>query len=81
MKCDLYIKNPKLCGAFSDCSKCKNGVIEPQTNEEWLRSCTTEELAEILRKLTVDAFDDCRKNNEYWIYKDSWVEWLQEEHT
>ena len=52
-----------------------------QTNAEWLRQASDEELAEVLRRLTVDAFDDCRKNNEYWIYKDNWVEWLKEKHT
>lgn len=55
MKCDLYIKNPKLCGAFSDCSKCKNGVIEPQTNEEWLRNCSTDEMAETIAERIINT--------------------------
>lgn len=72
--CQRHIgQNFDSCILFSRNSK-------PMTNEEWLRSCSTEELAEILRKLTVDAFDDCRKNNEYWTYHDNWVEWLQEKH-
>ena len=32
------------------CPKC-GGIIDPQTNEEWLRSCTTEQLAEEVYKL------------------------------
>lgn len=52
-----------------------------QTNEEWLHTLNTEQLAETLRRLTVDAFDDCHNNNEYWTYADNWVEWLKEKHT
>lgn len=36
---------------------CKNFVLEPElklTNEEWLRSCTTEQLAEFLTKIILD---------------------------
>ena len=33
----------------SECEACDgSGVVEPMTNEEWLRSCSTEELAELL---------------------------------
>ena len=35
-----------------DCTVCYGtGVVEPMTNEEWLRFCTTEQLAEFLSKI------------------------------
>ena len=32
----------------------KYGKIKPKTNEEWLRQCTTEQLAEFLTKVILD---------------------------
>lgn len=50
---------------------------EPITNEEWLRSCTTMELAEFIRKQRDDWSDgwysDCHRFGEI-------VEWLKQPH-
>lgn len=85
MKCPICkgdgTSNICINGTFLPCSYCDGkGTVEELTNAEWLRQASDEELAEVLRRLTVDAFDDCRKNNEYWTYHDNWVEWLQEKH-
>ncbi len=45
----------------------ETNIFEPMTNEEWLRSCSTEELAKWLKD--VAGFD----------YKVT-LEWLKEEH-
>ena len=60
------------------CSAC-NGTGEIEvTNEEWLRSATTEELAEFIRKQRDDWSDgwysDCHRFEEI-------VEWLKQQHT
>ena len=50
---------------------------KPMTNEEWLRQCTTMELAEFIRKQRDDWSDgwysDCHRFEEI-------VEWLKEIH-
>jgi len=57
---------------------------QEQTNEEWLRSCSTEELADFLfehgdcigcpayREVCARRYDDC---------KTAFLEWLKETHT
>lgn len=50
------------------------------TNEEFLRSCSTEELAEwIAKNLSVYA-DDWVKRDEKLLNPVTWIEWLQEAH-
>lgn len=39
---------------WEDCKKFTQKPSEPMTNEEWLRSCTTEQLAEFLTKIILD---------------------------
>ena len=69
------------------CRNCKNAYYvlnkekvnktKPLTNEEWLRQCTTMELAEFIRKQRDDWSDgwysDCHRFEEI-------VEWLKEIH-
>ncbi len=44
------------------CEVCNGkGVVEPLTNEEWLRICTTEELAKEIYKIAKDDFKELRK--------------------
>lgn len=55
--CDGTGKSEIGVGAFTihgaDCDQCNGkGIIEPMTNEEYLRSCTTEQLAEFIYCLT-----------------------------
>lgn len=51
---------------------------EPMTNEDWLRTCSTEELAEFIRKQRDDWSDgwysDCHRFEEI-------LEWLKQPHT
>ena len=62
-----------------------------QTNEEWIRNASTEELAEWLADHSRNLASDCFNLHEPWhkdlnvlgdkvTKKDAWVEWLQEEH-
>ena len=70
------------------CYKCKGkGELDEKgkpilTNEEYLRSCNTEELAEWISKATIDAWFR-QVNNE--LPKPNgakeWVEWLKQPHT
>ena len=47
----------------------------PMTEENWLRSCTTEQLAEFL------ACVEARQNADYNEETKAWVEWLKQPHT
>ena len=50
------------------CTRCRgSGEIEP-TNEEWLRSCSTEELAEELDRISMNE-------SSY----ENWLWWLEQE--
>ena len=59
------------------CEVCNGSGKKPMTNEEWLRQCTTMELAEFIRKQRDDWSDgwysDCHRFEEI-------VEWLKEIH-
>ena len=79
-----------------DCVVCYGtGVVEPLTNEEWLRSCNTEQLAEFMQTYTHDIIFDWKGLNNPFLSpfpfknvignkcttKDGWVEWLKQPHT
>ena len=49
-------ESPYYPGYF-ECTYCDgSGVEEPLTNEEFIRNCSTEELAEFLQKTTMACF-------------------------
>ena len=60
---------------------------DPQTNEEWLRTATTEQLAEFLADVCYGLLDDVWGNdgdtscNYRETEKNYWVEWLKQPHT
>ena len=70
------------------CEVCNGkGVVEPLTNEEWLRSATTEELATIIYGIAVyDTLYDRIINIANPLYDDGTagvkvvLEWLKERH-
>lgn len=79
------------------CSKCKNAYYvvnkekmnkqKPQTNEEWLHSLNTEQLAEWFAHHS-DFCEICEKHcdNDTGMqcngdFKERWVEWLKQPHT
>ena len=78
-------------GVQFDCRKCKGtGVIEnePQTNDEWRRTCSAEEFAEWLFHY---SFDKCNLCGQCWDEnicpqcerrsdKDFFEKWLKEKH-
>ena len=63
-----------------ECDRC-NGSGEvsevPMTNEEYLKSCTTEQLATFLAIVQYDGTDLTLKKN----HVEKWVEWLKQPHT
>lgn len=77
-------------GTFVDCPYCGGtGEMEMEmTNEEWLRSATTEQLAEWLIEVTQYCFE-CGLNINNCVLcpfgkcidKDYAVEWLKQPHT
>lgn len=85
MKCPMCDGTGKMeigVGAFTihgaDCDQCNGkGIIEPMTNEEHLRSCTTEQLATFLAIVQYDGTDLTLKKN----HVEKWVEWLKQPHT
>ena len=87
MKCDTPM-------TFEEAKK-RLGIVDrnplPMTNEQWLRSLNTEELAEFLADQCNDVVDfilretDEQAGNiepdDYWYRKDAFVEWLNRPHT
>lgn len=78
-------------GVYWRCPNCGGkGVVEPMTNEEWLKQCTTEQLAEFLadkcnevvETVLSDASCDIGDidNDDYWYRQADFVEWLKEKH-
>lgn len=56
----------------------------PQTNEEWIKSATTEELAEWIAKCIKDTIIFTNGNRKYTdniVSIKWWVEWLKQPHT
>lgn len=57
-----------------ECEACNGTGKVPMTNEEWLRQCTTEQLAEFLCNVGFENETIVRK------FKSEWIEWLKEKH-
>ena len=59
-----------------ECEACNGtGVVEPQTNEEWRRTCSTEECAKWLE----DKMTWAAQEQGTFTAKD-WVKWLKQPH-
>ena len=56
---------------------------KPMTNEEYLRSLNTEQLAEAITDIVYECrdSDDCMDCRLGWCSKDCVVEWLKQPHT
>ena len=77
-------------GTFKPCSFCDGTGEFEVTNEEWLKQCTTEQLAEFLadkcnevvETVLSDASCDIGDidNDDYWYRQADFVEWLKEKH-
>lgn len=88
-------KNGYYNDAFfmKECPVCHGtGEIEPMTNDEWRRTCSTEEFAEWILDVSDECFDCGKSDNGdcpfgkaqgvcTCINKDSVVEWLKQPHT
>lgn len=59
-----------------ECDRCNGSGEVQMTNEEYLRSCNTEELATFLAIVQYDGTDLTLKKN----HVEKWVEWLKEIH-
>ena len=58
------------------CTKCNGSGEHEQTNEEWLRSASTEQLAECLTNISFNTGYD-----SYSVVYRKMVEWLKQPHT
>ena len=88
MKCPLC-KGRKveqiLTDGMVDIVNCKccsgTGVVEPLTNEEWLKQCTTEQLAEWMVMLQlVGVYPIKRGSIDTEMFIADTVEWLKQPH-
>lgn len=77
--------NPNEVDRFNavDVIKVMEMVKEPMTNEEWLRSCNTEQLAEWINNIVDDGIIKAWmiKNNCCGDYLESVKWWLKQPHT
>ena len=78
-------------GLKCKCDYCNGtGIIirRVQTNEEWLHSLNTEQLAEwiadtindVVYEMSIDAWAGDVDRDNYWQRKSEWIEWLKEKH-
>ena len=80
----------RLFGRNLECAMCNgSGFVEEkkpqeQTNEEWLRNCTTEELVELIRKFVWCSTEIwqkfCTESEDEETDRRIVLEWLQEVH-
>lgn len=70
-----------------DCTRIQEEIgLQEMTNEEYLRSCTTEQLAEFIADVCYGLLDDVWSNDgdtscDYReTEKNYWVEWLKQPH-
>ena len=83
--------NPNEVDRFNavDVIKVMEMVKEPMTNEEYIHSLNTEQLAEWIAdkindtvySMSIDAWAGDVDRDEYWQRKSEWVEWLKQPHT
>ena len=67
-----------------DCPVCHGTGEYFPTNEEWLRTATREELAEVFVTICKNAFNAEDYRNKRWEdfqNKNYWKRWLKEKHT
>ena len=74
----------KTCGTIcpfdDEHEECDN--YKPMTNEDWLRSCTTEQLAEFLFIIGEDNWlTDISNRDNIMPHEKDVVEWLKQPHT
>lgn len=53
---------------------------QEQTNKEWLRSCSTEELAEFMARQCMCSIGEYECGSMAKCKKEYWLAWLQEKH-
>lgn len=64
--------------------QCRNVAHEPMTNEEWLKSLDTEQLAEFIADVCYELVDDICANYDdtscdyRQTEKDYWTKWLKQ---
>lgn len=67
-----------------ECDRCHGSGEVPMTNEEYLKSCTTEQLADVFYMVFHNHAD--RVLNAFWdkhkdVFKKDMMEWLKQPHT
>lgn len=60
--------------------KLKNEYQKPLTNEEWIKSLDTEQLADVLADVSLWIHPFMKKKNRFELLKKQFREWLKEEH-
>ena len=87
MKCDRCNGQGFSVIAKWKCPACDGkGFVEPMTEQEWLQTATTEQLAELFVGVARDGADALKRCNGSFeplnIYKhEFWVAWLKQPHT
>lgn len=60
--------------------KLKKEYQKPLTNEEWIKSLDTEQLADVLADVSLWIHPFMKKKNRFELLKKQFREWLKEEH-
>lgn len=76
-----YIAHP-YCPGVVECFYCDGtGVVEPMTNEEWLRSCQPQELIRFLMNVAYGGQIRNVQKRTFDEEAEKWSKWLKEKHT
>ena len=79
-------KGKKYLQVFNEtmeCAYCNGTGKLPMTNEEWRRTCSTEEFAEFLSDVVFNAIVDYQIDKDNCEKEDGnyWLKWLKQPHT
>ena len=84
MKCPYCEGKGIIVTGYGDIFKCNIchgiGNVEPQTNEEWFSTLSTEEKADLLAELVWWIHPSVQGGRKVELTKESFLRWLKEKH-
>ena len=64
------------------CKYCDGkGVVEPLTEQEYIQTCNTEQLADVLADVSLWIHPFMKQKNRFELLKKQFYEWLKQPHT
>ena len=65
-----------------ECDKCNGkGVVEPLTEQEYIQTCNTEQLAEVFADVSLWIHLFMKQRKRFQLLKKQFYDWLKQPHT